>query len=79
MPFRKTHGLIELGRQCAELNSEMETLLPRAAVLSEYAWKFRYPGDADKPTSEEADEAIGLARELYLAISAQLPEEIIGE
>jgi HEPN domain-containing protein len=56
-PFRKTHSLVELGRQCAILQPDLEPLLREAAPLTEYAWKFRYPGEAEEPALEEADAA----------------------
>ena len=75
-PFRKTHNLVEIGQQVADLQPEIEPLLRRAAALTEYAWKFRYPGDPDEPTQEEADEALAIAREVFDAILARLPNEI---
>jgi len=74
-PFRKTHDLAELGRQCADLEPTLAPLLQRAAPLSEYAWKFRYPGEQDESTREEAEEALALAREVYEAVLARLPED----
>lgn len=44
VPFRKTHNLEELGRQCVVVDSTLETLADHAAPLTEYAWKFRNPG-----------------------------------
>jgi HEPN domain-containing protein len=75
-PFRKTHDLVEIGQQVADLEPELEPLLRRAAALTEYAWKFRYPGDPEEPTQEEADEALAIAREVFDAILARLPNEI---
>ncbi len=75
-PFRKTHNLVEIGQQVADLQPELEPLLRRAAALTEYAWKFRYPGDPDEPTQEEADEALAIAREVFDAILARLPNEV---
>ncbi len=75
-PFRKTHDLAEIGRQCAEIDSSIEPLLVRAARLTEYAWKFRYPGDPDEPTREEAEKALALAREVFDAVLARLPPEV---
>jgi HEPN domain-containing protein len=43
-PFRKTHDLVELGQACVGIEASLEELLRRAAPLTEYAWKFRYPG-----------------------------------
>jgi len=75
-PFRKTHNLVEIGQQVAELQPELEPLLRRAAALTEYAWKFRYPGDPEEPTQEEADEALAIAREVFDTILARLPNEV---
>jgi HEPN domain-containing protein len=50
LPFRKTHELKELGRTCAEVDRALGPILEPAYALTEYAWKFRYPGapyDAD--------------------------------
>ncbi len=46
-PFRKTHDLAEIGRQCAGIDPSLESLLIRAASLTRYAWKFRYPAYYD--------------------------------
>ena len=46
-PFRKTHDLVEVGGQCVELDNSLEVPLRRAAPLTEYAWKFRYPGEVE--------------------------------
>ena len=73
-PFRRTHSLVELGEQCAGIEAGLEPLLRRAAPLTEYAWKYRYPGGDDEPPPEEAEEAVSLAGEAYEAIVALLPE-----
>lgn len=75
-PFRKTHNLVEIGQQVADLQPELEPLLRREAALTEYAWKFRYPGDPEEPTQQEADEALAIAREVFDAILARLPSEV---
>lgn len=38
--------------------------------------QFRYPGEPEQPTQEEAEEALALAREVYEAILTRLPKEI---
>lgn len=48
VPFRKTHGLAEIGHQCADIDPSVESLLMRAAGLTQYAWKFRYPGESEE-------------------------------
>jgi HEPN domain-containing protein len=75
VPFRKTHNLIEIGQQCVAVDQSLESLLRRAAVLTEYAWRFRYPGEPTEPDVEEAGEAFALAREVYEAIAARLPAD----
>ena len=68
VPFRKTHDLAEVGHQCVQIDPSLESLLMRAAVLTQYAWKFRYPGEPDDPSRYEAEVAIALAREVCDAI-----------
>jgi HEPN domain-containing protein len=74
-PFRKTHDLAELGERCATVDPSLEPVLRRAASLTEYAWRFRYPGALDVPTRREADEAVELAAGVLDAIVARLPDE----
>jgi HEPN domain-containing protein len=76
VPFRKTHNLVEIGLQCAEVDPTLEDLLKRVAPLTEYAWRFRYPGDLDEPPVPEAQEALALAREVYTAVLSRLPAEV---
>ena len=54
----------------------LEALLREAAPLTEYAWKFRYPGEPDLPPIEEAEAALALARQVYDAILNRLPAEV---
>ncbi len=75
-PFRKTHDLVEIGGKCVAVDSALDPLLRRSAPLTEYAWKFRYPGDASAPTQVEAEEALALAREVVKAILSRLPAEV---
>ncbi|MDR7523504.1 MAG: HEPN domain-containing protein [Armatimonadota bacterium] len=74
--FRKTHNLTELGELCARLDPTLEPLLRRASGLTDYAWKFRYPGEPDEPPRGEAEEALALAREVYEQILVRLPREV---
>ena len=75
LPFRKTHNLVELGEACSQVDRSLEALLRRAAPLTEYAWKFRYPGQPDEPSLAEAKAALVLAREVYDAIIERLPSD----
>jgi len=74
--FRKTHSLEELGEQCLGVDSGLRPLVDRVVPLTEYAWRFRYPGDLENPTEAEAVEALALAREACTAIRARLPENV---
>jgi len=49
VPFRKTHNLEALGQRCVEIDASLRVVADRASPLSEYAWKFRYPGEVDEP------------------------------
>jgi HEPN domain-containing protein len=75
-PFRKTHNLVEVGQQCAAIDATLTDLMRGAARLTEYAWRFRYPGEPEEPPVSEAQEALALAREVYEAILSRLPEEV---
>lgn len=74
--FRKTHNLVELGEVCADLLPQIEPLLRRTAGLSDSAWQYRYPGDMDEPNTEEAEDALNLARETIKTILSFLPSEV---
>jgi HEPN domain-containing protein len=75
-PFRKTHSLVELGMQCVEIEPDLEPLLREAAKLSEYATRYRYPGEAETAVLEEATEALKLAQEVVEQALARLPDEV---
>lgn len=74
--FRKTHSLEEIGEQCLELDWTLKPLIDRAVPLTDYAWKFRYPGEPGEPTLHEAQEALALAGEVYEAVLRRLPREV---
>ncbi len=58
--------------ECVELEPKLEPLLRQAGELTEFAWRYRYPGNPDVLPREEADEALFLARDVYDAISARV-------
>ena len=74
-PFRKTHDLHEVGNQCVALDGSLAALLLHTVSLTQYAWRFRYPGDPVEPTAEQAADALTLAREVVAAIHSRLPAE----
>ena len=75
-PFRKTHNLEEIGEVCLGIDPSLRDLIDRAAPLSEYAWRFRYPGEAHDPTRDEAESALAVARDVFQAVLARLPESV---
>jgi len=75
-PFRKTHSREEIGEQCLEIDQRLKPLVDRAVPLTEYAWKFRYPGGPEEPPLPEAQTAFALAREVYEAFFSRLPAEV---
>lgn len=57
----------------------LEDLLRRAAGLTEYAWRFRYPGHPDEPSDTEATDALSLAQAVYEAVLSRLVDEVNPE
>ncbi|MGH7858508.1 MAG: HEPN domain-containing protein [Candidatus Binatia bacterium] len=74
--FRKTHSLEELGEQCLKIDAGLKTIIDKAVPLTEYAWKFRYPGEPDDPSSDEAEIAVAVARELLDEVLSRLPHGV---
>lgn len=66
----------EIGEQCLSVDPGLRSMVERAVPLTKYAWKFRYPGELDEPSREEAEAALAVAREVYESILARLPEEV---
>jgi HEPN domain-containing protein len=77
-PFRKTHNLEELGEACLALDPSLKPVVDRAVVLTQYAWRFRYPGEPGEPTPAEAEEALAVAREVFQSVRPRLPGEVSG-
>lgn len=75
IPFRKTHSIEELGQACLETAPELSEILDRAVPLTEYAWAYRYPGAPEEPSTEEAGDAIQIAKEVLRIVTARLPQE----
>jgi HEPN domain-containing protein len=73
-PFRKTHNLEEIGEQCLVLDPTLHEIVDQAAPLTEYAWRFRYPGAPEGIDAEEAGEALRAARMVHDAIVSRIPE-----
>ncbi len=74
--FRKTHNIGELGQAVVDIAPELAPLMREGTRLTDYAWKFRYPGAEVEPEPGETDGAIGLARRLYETVVSRLPPEV---
>jgi HEPN domain-containing protein len=74
--FRKTHNIVELGQQVVEIAPGLATVVRESARLTDYAWKFRYPGEESEPQPGETAAALQLARRLYETVAKELPEEV---
>jgi hypothetical protein len=57
------------------LEDSLGAIADQAAPLTEYAWKFRYPGEPEEPERAEAEEALEIARSVYEAILSRLPQK----
>ena len=75
-PFRRTHSLEEIGRQCVQIDANFQSLVDGVVPLTQYAWEYRYPSDPEEPTPEEAEEALLLARRTFDAVLSKLPQEV---
>lgn len=64
-PFRKTHNLEELGEACLALDPSLNELVDQVVPLTEYAWKFRYPGEPAEPLAGDVERALAAARDKW--------------
>lgn len=72
-PFRKTHNLTELGGAVARLDPAMSDLMRSASLMTEFAWRFRYPGEVVSISHSDAIRAIELAAQVLAAVTGALP------
>jgi HEPN domain-containing protein len=75
VPFRRVHELDVIGGQCAKVPHSLSNVMSRADSLTQYAWRFRYPGAPYEPTLQEGRAAFDLARDVVNAILHRLPPE----
>lgn len=73
----KTHDVRKLVVQASAFEPRFDDYIELAAVLTPYAWEFRYPGDLAEtnPTREEFDEALKHAQAIYNFVVTLLPRE----
>ena len=73
--FEKTHDIVDLLETAIPFDAQLSSWLEAGERLTPYVSLFRYPGAIMEPDSEEFDEALKLANELYHFILTLLPKE----
>lgn len=76
IPFRKTHNIDELGVECLKIDPSLSAIIDDAVPLTEFAWRYRYPGGPAYPTLDECTDAETTARNLPQAILKRIPPDI---
>ena len=62
----------ELGKDCQAIDGTLAALLEEADILSDYAWKLRYPGAPYTPEREEAEAMFGIASRVFGEVQSRL-------
>lgn len=76
LPFPRVQDWEDIGARCLQADASLQSLVDRVAQLTQYAWRFRYPGEPCEPAPEEVRQALLLARETFEAILNRLPGEV---
>jgi len=71
--FRKTHDLGDLSSDCLALDDSLQPAVSQAEGLTQYAWRFRYPGMPYEPDSAEAQDGLRRAEAVVLEVERRLP------
>lgn len=72
--FRTTHDIGELALACLQHEPSLEALLRVSAPLTEYAWRFRYPGEVFEPGRREVEDALEVARRVVDEVRMKVGE-----
>jgi HEPN domain-containing protein len=75
-PFPRTHDLRLLLQLAININDNFQHYQEASEILTPYATEFRYPSDVMQPTTEELQEAIEKAGEIFNFITSLLSDEI---
>jgi len=76
-PFRRTHDLVELTRQCTDLEPALISALHGIGPLTRSAWEFRYPGESEAASMDQARDWLAKVKELLQAVEAWLPGDAV--
>jgi HEPN domain-containing protein len=71
--FRKTHDLGDLSPECLAIDDSLQSAVSQAEGLTQYAWRFRYPGMPYEPDSTEAQDGLQRAAAVVLEVERRLP------
>jgi len=75
-PVSKTHNLVLLTLQAADLDTDFLAWRAEVTGLTPYASEFRYPDSRLEPTPEEFGEALTAAQNLCAFVLAELPADV---
>lgn len=67
-----THGLNVLLDLCADIDSTLISTVGPALWLTQFAVRFRYPGEEEEPGLEKAQEGVNAARTVHSSVCKRL-------
>jgi HEPN domain-containing protein len=71
--FRKTHDLSDLSPECLAIDDSLQSAVSQAEGLTQYAWRFRYPGMPYEPDPAEAQDGLQKAEAVVSEVERRLP------
>lgn len=74
--FPRTHDIRLLLQLAIRIDQNFDNYQETSEILTPYATEFRYPSDVMQPTSEELEDALIKAEELFDFVVSVLPDEI---
>ena len=72
IPFSKTHDVAELRKLVEKVDPQLADSLALVDVLTPYGVEFRYPGDFDPLSLDQARESLRLAEQARASVLAHL-------
>jgi HEPN domain-containing protein len=72
VPFRRTHSLEEIGEQCLRVDATLAAVVDEVVPLSEYAWRYRYPGEVELLGEDDVEGALVAAARAVSAVKVRL-------
>lgn len=72
VPYPLTHNLTLLMDLCADLDAPLHERILPSVWLTQFAVRFRYPGNFAEPSSEQAAEGLTTAKAVYASVAERL-------